>query len=235
MKEFFGLLKGAGYQPQVIPGIALGLLMFIISYLIGINLIEPKYLLLVMPLALLLAIFELFRKKEQPVINLALTFFAVLYLSLPLSLMNLMGLSNTPESIGHRAIIIGVFILIWTADTAAYVFGVSFGKHRLFERISPKKSWEGFIGGFVLSMVAAIILSVFMKNIALIDWIVIAFIVSVIGTLGDLLESLIKRSLNIKDSGSILPGHGGILDRLDSLLFTMPFIVAYLLLFNRIA
>ncbi|GAI59219.1 unnamed protein product, partial [marine sediment metagenome] len=125
-------------------------------------------------------------------------------------------------------ILLGFFILFWVSDTAAYLFGVSFGKHRLFKRISPRKSWEGLLGGAFIALITAYLLSLYFKDLRLPDWIIIAFIVVIIGTFGDLVESMYKRSLGLKDSGRILPGHGGILDRFDGVLLASPIVFTYL-------
>ncbi len=137
------------------------------------------------------------------------------------------------EGVFNGKILLGIFILIWASDSGAYVFGVTMGKNKLFERISPKKTWEGFIGGVVISQVAAFLLSRYFGDLGYLHWGIIAGIVAVFGTLGDLVESMIKRSVKIKDSGKILPGHGGILDRFDSLLFTIPVIFTYLYFFIK--
>lgn len=122
--------------------------------------------------------------------------------------------------------------MLWTNDTGAYLAGRFFGKHKLFERISPKKTWEGSIGGGILTIGVAFILSVYFTNLDQTNWIVLAILVAVFGGLGDLVESMLKRSLNIKDSGNLLPGHGGILDRFDGLLLSIPFIYSYLYLIS---
>ena len=126
-------------------------------------------------------------------------------------------------------IVIGVLILIWVNDSFAYLIGKNFGKTKLFERISPRKTIEGFIGGLVFSMISTLLLSKYLNtNLTLFNWLILAALVSILGTLGDLIESKFKRQANIKDSGAIMPGHGGILDRLDSLLFVAPFVYLYL-------
>lgn len=125
-------------------------------------------------------------------------------------------------------LIIGIFILIWINDTFAYIVGKSIGKNKLFERISPKKTIEGFIGGLVFSIIAGIIISKTISNYySTIIWVFIALIVSTFGTLGDLVESKFKRIANVKDSGNVMPGHGGILDRLDSVIFVAPFLFLF--------
>ena len=112
----------------------------------------------------------------------------------------------------------------------AYIFGRWLGKHRLFERISPKKSWEGSIGGTVFAIGMAYVIAQFFTELSPIDWMIITFIIVVTGTLGDLTESMLKRSVNVKDSGTLLPGHGGLLDRFDALLLSVPFVLMYLML-----
>jgi phosphatidate cytidylyltransferase len=129
-------------------------------------------------------------------------------------------------------IIIGFFLLIWANDTGAYLAGVSFGRHKLFERISPKKSWEGFFGGVVSAVTAAWFLSGWLGVVDRTHWIIIAVIVSVAGTYGDLVESMLKRSTGIKDSGSIMPGHGGFLDRFDSAIISFPLVYLFISLFG---
>jgi phosphatidate cytidylyltransferase len=125
-------------------------------------------------------------------------------------------------------IIISIFILIWTNDTFAYIVGKAIGKHKLLEKISPKKTIEGFIGGLVFSIVASILISkYYIGASATFIWIIIALIVSIFGTLGDLIESKFKRMAGVKDSGKIMPGHGGILDRLDSVIFVSPFVFLF--------
>nr|WP_317630875.1 phosphatidate cytidylyltransferase [uncultured Flavobacterium sp.] len=126
-------------------------------------------------------------------------------------------------------IVIGIFVLIWTNDTFAYIFGKYLGKNKLFERVSPKKTIEGFIGGMAVCLIVAYILSIYFTFLTPIQWLVLGLIMSVIGTIGDLVESKYKRIAGVKDSGKIMPGHGGILDRLDSVIFAVPFI--YFVLF----
>jgi len=155
------------------------------------------------------------------------SFFAYFYIILPLvCLIYIYSISPLYT--------LALFAFVWVNDTFAYLVGIKFGKHKLFERISPKKTWEGFFGGLVFAIFAGFLFSHFTsdypiaKNI--VKWVGLAIIVVIFGTIGDLFESYIKRSLNVKDSGTILPGHGGLLDRLDSILFAAPAAVIYLLL-----
>ena len=128
----------------------------------------------------------------------------------------------------HPYLIVGIATIIWVNDSFAFLVGKNFGKNKLFPSVSPKKTIEGFVGGMVFAMIAGYIISIYNSDLSLINWIIIATIVSVIGTIGDLVESKFKRQANIKDSGNIMPGHGGILDRLDSLLFAAPFVYLYI-------
>ncbi|MBA6156486.1 phosphatidate cytidylyltransferase [Tenacibaculum sp. S7007] len=128
----------------------------------------------------------------------------------------------------HSNIIIAIILIIWTNDSFAYLVGKNFGKHKLFEKVSPKKTIEGFVGGLVFAIIAGLIISKSVTIFSTTNWIFIAIIVSVFGTLGDLVESKFKRQANIKDSGNIMPGHGGLLDRLDSLFFLAPFVYLYI-------
>ncbi|RSK40629.1 phosphatidate cytidylyltransferase [Mangrovimonas spongiae] len=132
-------------------------------------------------------------------------------------------------------LLLGSFILIWTNDTFAYLVGKNFGKQKLFEKISPKKTVEGFLGGLFFSTIASYFIATFTETLGFTNWLVLAIIISVFGTLGDLIESKFKRQANVKDSGVIMPGHGGLLDRLDSIIFAAPFIYLYLQLLHYVS
>lgn len=169
---------------------------------------------------LVLALFSssLYIKEEKPFSSAAYSLLALIYIVLPLSTANLIFAKQ--ETLGYN-LLLSIFIFAWCNDSFAYLFGSWLGKHRLFERHSPKKSWEGFVGGVVMTIVAACVVWLcFGGRIYL--WIAIALVVSTVGTLGDLTESMFKRQMKVKDSGKILPGHGGILDRFDILLFVLP-------------
>ena len=128
----------------------------------------------------------------------------------------------------HPYIVIYIILLIWTNDSFAYLIGKNFGKTKLFESVSPQKTIEGFVGGFMFTLLVGCTISYYSSLFSLIDWILLAIIISIFGTLGDLAESKFKRQANIKDSGTIMPGHGGLLDRLDSLFFLGPFVYLYI-------
>ncbi|MBN9285755.1 MULTISPECIES: phosphatidate cytidylyltransferase [unclassified Flavobacterium] len=154
------------------------------------------------------------------------------YIILPFIL--LMKLPFTASTFNPK-IVIGVFVLIWTNDTFAYIVGKSFGKTKLFERISPKKTIEGFVGGLIFTMIGSYILSQFFTFFSPLTWIFTGLIVGFFGTIGDLVESKFKRVAGVKDSGKIMPGHGGILDRLDSVIFAIPFLYLFYQILNYVS
>jgi phosphatidate cytidylyltransferase len=178
-------------------------------------------------------LFFLFQKKEQ---NFSLlTQYSVLigYIIFPFILTNYVPIGVR----GYNSdILISIFVLIWTNDTFAYLIGKTFGKNKLFPSVSPKKTIEGFIGGLLFSIICGILLGKYFIGVKHIYfWIIIAIIVSVFSTLGDLIESKLKRVAGVKDSGSIMPGHGGILDRLDSIIFVIPFINLFYLILRYVS
>ncbi len=239
LREFYGLAEKAGAQPQKIYGLLFGITLFIIAFLQKAYPV-PMLSFLLLPLLFLPFFIELYRKKENPFSNIGWTLLGIFYIAVPFALLVFVF---TPGGLipfatpGNKwrmtfeydyAPLLTIFILIWISDTMAYVCGRLFGKHKLWERISPKKTWEGFIGGFIFTVVAGgMIANWILYNKCNynqeIKWICVAAVISVTGMLGDLVESLFKRSINVKDSGTILPGHGGILDRFDALLLATPF------------
>jgi phosphatidate cytidylyltransferase len=185
------------------------------------------YLLLIM----YLMISELYLKKENPVMNWAYSMLSQLYIALPFAMLNVLSFHTSPmdTSVSYNPILpLSVFVFIWLSDTGAYCVGSLIGRHRLFERISPKKSWEGSIGGGIVAIGSSFIFAHYFPIMNMAEWAGLALIVVIFGTWGDLTESLLKRQLHIKDSGAILPGHGGMLDRFDSALMAIPAAVVYL-------
>lgn len=182
-----------------------------------------------------LMVSELYLKRENPIGNWAYSMLSQLYVALPFALLNVLAFHNDaayPESsVSYNPVLpLSIFVFIWLSDTGAYCVGSLIGRHRLFERISPKKSWEGSIGGGILSIAAAFVFARLFPFMTIAGWAGLALVVVVFGTWGDLAESLMKRQLGIKDSGNILPGHGGMLDRFDSALLAIPASVVYLTL-----
>lgn len=175
----------------------------------------------------------LFIKKPSPIGGWVHTLFPVIYIALPFALTSMLAFNTRGPESGYSPIIpLTLFIFLWCNDVGAYCTGCTIGKHKLFERISPKKTWEGSIGGAILTVIAAFLLHRFKPDWYSFEpvwvWIGMALVVVMSGTLGDLVESLMKREMGIKDSGRILPGHGGMLDRFDSALLAIPATVVYL-------
>lgn len=185
-------------------------------------------LILLAILALFLAFIPLLfdKKGQQPTRYLGNLFLSVLYIALPLSM--LVKIPFLKSETYQSSIILGIFVLVWVNDSFAYLTGNFLGKHKLLKHISPKKTIEGFAGGFIFTLIAGFLLSTQIQILSSNDWLVISFIIGIFGVLGDLVESMFKRKASVKDSGNIIPGHGGVLDRLDSIIFATPFIFAYL-------
>jgi phosphatidate cytidylyltransferase len=224
-----------GMVPQKTFGTLCGIFVFSLSFLIEKGELSYRFYFLIFPLVSFVYMIKLYKKFERkPFTNIAFTFLGIFYVAVPFALLNIAVFENGTYNF---EIMFGCLFILWASDTGAYFSGTLFGRRKLFERISPKKSWEGFIGGAVLAMIFALALPYFFKAIGQasaltqLNWIIIGLIIVVGGTFGDLVESLLKRSIEIKDSGDTLPGHGGFLDRFDGLLISAPFIVAYLELF----
>lgn len=199
--------------------------------------IDARVFLPYLGLLLYLMITELYLKKENPIGNWAYAMLSQLYVALPFALLNVLAFQNSPEtsSVTYNPILpLSIFVFIWLSDTGAYCVGSLIGKHRLFERISPKKSWEGSIGGAFFSIASSFVFAHFFPFMSTWQWAGLAVTVVIFGTWGDLTESLMKRQLGIKDSGNILPGHGGMLDRFDSALMAIPAAVVYLYVMTMI-
>lgn len=233
VNEFLGLLIKKGEvrisRPLIVAGSCY------LFFAVWLNcLAEASLLALFLPY-LLFVIFccvrELYNDDGNPIVNLGAIMLSQLYVALPLSLINLLAFSDCylyDCSIKYYVFPLAMYVFLWLNDTGAYLCGSLLGKHKLFPRISPKKSWEGSIGGAIVAMASAVAVAHFFPVLNVWQWVGMALVVVVAGTYGDLTESMIKRSLDVKDSGRMLPGHGGILDRLDSMLFAIPASVIYL-------
>jgi phosphatidate cytidylyltransferase len=235
LREFYLLAGLDGMLVQKTFGTICGVVLFSLSFLIEFDKISYRYYFLIFPMVSAVYMIKLYKKFERkPFTNIAYTFLGVFYVAVPFTLLNIATFEN---HMYDYQIIFGCLFILWASDSGAYIAGTLFGKRKLFERISPKKSWEGFIGGAVLALLFAYGLPYFFTAIGHTptirswQWMVIGGIIIVGGTYGDLIESLLKRSIEIKDSGNTLPGHGGFLDRFDGLLISAPFIVAFLEIF----
>lgn len=260
MLEFYNLSSFALANPQKWLGIFTGWLFFTINYFYAFDFLQLRFFIIFIPIVILFFINELYLFHKRPFTSLAYSFLGIIYISVPFSLLNYfvfrtnVNLSNSNDfsnqiTIGYEYLInqnaftsqsiyyspyllLGFFTLIWIYDTFAYLIGILIGKHRLFERISPKKSWEGSIGGAIFTIGLSTLFPYLFKSLEWHQWLIFAVLIVIFSTYGDLVESLFKRSLNIKDSGKILPGHGGVLDRFDSVFIASPIIYIYLQFIN---
>jgi phosphatidate cytidylyltransferase len=234
--EFYSLLKE--YFPSKTKRIistAGGIYLFASAFAYSNGLFGSSIFLPYMAFLLYSFISELYNKHQNPLINLAFTLLAQLYCAGSFALANYIVLVKSADGeISFTPLfLLALFVFVWINDTGAYLIGSQFGKHRLFERISPKKSWEGFWGGMFFALASSLIFSRMVPEISWYNWLGFATTVVCFGTWGDLVESLIKRTVGVKDSGKMLPGHGGMLDRFDSILLAIPAAYIYIELFIR--
>ena len=234
--EFGGLVKhyeNANLQRTV--NVLGGVYLFIATFVYANGLTDGKIFLPYLLFIMLTMIAELYYKAPNPINNWAFTLFAQVYCAGSFSILNFIGAEpGTPGVMSYTPLfIMAIFIFVWLDDTGAYLVGSLIGKHKLFERISPKKSWEGFFGGLILSLASSQAFAWFAPEINRMNWLGLAATVVLFGTWGDLIESLLKRTLGVKDSGNVLPGHGGMLDRFDSVMLAVPASYIYIELFIR--
>ena len=230
LNEFYNLVDMGGFKPQRLTGYILGLSLFVGNALLTFYDFPQKFLLFPLLCLFLILPIELYRKRQDPFTNIAHGFLGIIYVAVPVTL--LINIVHPNDEIGYNPLFfVGWLMLILSSDSGAYLAGTAFGKHKLFERISPKKSWEGAIGGLVMSIGFAIGFSYFLEFLTIWEWIGLSIVSVIAGIYGDLVESLLKRNVGAKDSGTLLPGHGGVLDRLDSIVLATPFAFAYLKIF----
>lgn len=235
--NLFGLLEFyklfLRFSPRKLNGVLMSASIYLSSSAFILNLTSWKIFLVNIPLAFFIFAIELYKDDENPFQSLAFSFLGIIYITIPSVL--LLGIAFIPlgQVAYHPKLILGLFFIAWAHDSGAYFIGRSIGKIALFKSISPMKTWEGSIGGAFFALLTSYIVSLFFVELNMVNWLCIASIVILIGTYGDFIKSLIKRSVNVKDSGNILPGHGGILDRFDSILSSASFVLVYLLLFVK--
>lgn len=227
--EFYKLVKIGGIRPHRNMGVLAAAVIFGLTAGYHFFQYELKYLLLIVPLLFSIFILELYKKNKIPFANISYTFIGFVYVTIPFCFFYSLGFLNDFNHYNFH-LPLAFLLMLWASDTGAYLFGMKFGKHRLFERHSPKKSWEGFFGGLFTSLLASYLISTQFTEQASWVWAGMAVLIVCFGTLGDLVESMLKRSLDAKDSGSFLPGHGGFLDRFDGLLIAAPVVYVYLYL-----
>lgn len=227
--EFYKLVKMGGIRPHRNIGVLVAVVLFIITAAYHFLQFETKYLMIVVPLIFSVFISELYKKSKIPFANISYTFVGFIYVTIPFCFFYSLGFLMNRNSYDFH-LPLAFLLMLWANDTGAYLFGMRFGKRRLFERHSPKKSWEGFFGGMFTSIIVSLILGYYFREMETLIWAGMAILISSFGTLGDLVESMLKRSLDAKDSGSFLPGHGGFLDRFDGLLIAAPVVFVFLYL-----
>jgi len=230
LREFYRLVnkhKATDINPYLHG--AGGALLFLVFFLYSSGICDRPVISCYLIYMAITLIYELYTGRKDPVTRLAYIFFGQCYIAVPLSILNFIAFPSlqTNPHIYQWTWIFALFLFIWANDTGAYIVGVRFGKHKLWERISPRKSWEGFFGGLVFTVVSAFVFAHLNHQVVWYHWVFISIGVVIFSTYGDLIESLIKREFAIKDSGNSLPGHGGLLDRFDSLLLAVYVIVIY--------
>lgn len=218
--EFCRIVRDSGYPPHTHLVLVTNILAFMIGFFICYAGLDPRSLLMLVGMVWFIFLFELFGKNKSPLLVVASSLIGILYIGMPFALFNLLAFKGAEYDFWP---IICLFALAWINDTGAYLCGITMGKHRLYERISPKKTIEGFVGGVIFTLAASWGIHE-LGGPSLWFCLLCGLIVSVIGTCGDLIESMFKRAINMKDSGNLLPGHGGVLDRFDAIIFSAPIV-----------
>ncbi len=239
MWEVYGLSEKNGAQPQKTAGTLIGLLIVginlaLVEMVIN-NIVFLKYMGIAMVTVILLTaavfIVEIWRKRGSPMRNIGATFLGVAYVALPISLIALFPIIGNKMLFPWNRLIVPAYILIvWANDVFAYLTGITFGRHRFFERLSPKKSWEGFYGGIIGAVAVGAVVGKFLVKGDVWLWTGLGLLIGLTAVLGDLVESNFKRSAGVKDSGDLLPGHGGLLDRFDAVLVSAPFVFIFFII-----
>ncbi len=226
LREFYNLIQQAGIKPNKLFGITSGMMIFTLLFLLEKKVLTFNYYYLLFPFLFLLFLIELFKNNEKPFVNIAFAFLGNIYIAVPFALMNVSAFISGDYNF---RIVLGILLLLWANDVGGYFFGKYLGKHPLFPRVSPKKTWEGAIGGALFTCAFSMLLHYwFSTTLDTLHWLGLSIIIVVAGSYGDLVESMLKRSLALKDSAQSIPGHGGFLDRFDGLLLASPFVAAFL-------
>lgn len=223
--EVYAMLKHQqSNAPRWFKGMSVGVIIYMLVFLVQTDTISVRWFWILPFLIAIIFVAELIKLDHLTLSNLAITIFGWIYVVLPLSLVNVLP---TVEGIYDAMPLIGFFLVLWANDTGAYLIGKYFGRTKLYPEVSPNKTWEGLAGGLSVAFAVAVLLSKTTHALNLRDWIVMAVCVATFGNLGDLFESHLKRNFGVKDSGHLMPGHGGVLDRFDGLFLALPVFLAY--------
>ncbi len=230
--EFYRLCCQGETKPQFGLGIITSLTIYVLVFLCNQNIVDSRFFFILTPLFIMIPIVEMLRNKSHNILNIVYTIFGIIYISIPFSFLNLIlsPVKNMPE-LYKPEIMIGLFVIIWASDAGAYIFGRMLGKHKLIPKISPNKTWEGAIGGTLFAILISTTFFSFFDYFSILNIVAMTLVTVIAGTFGDLTESMIKRFFDVKDSGKIMPGHGGLFDRFDSLLFAAPIYYIFISLF----
>lgn len=228
LMEYERLVQMHGFNLQKFAIQIAAFILLVIAYLLGKQVLQLSVLSLLPLFIPFLLSFELFRNKKYPIENIALSILGLMWISVPLCLFLLISYLPLRSGSYYPEIVLGYFIILWLSDSGAYLVGKTIGKQKLFERISPNKTWEGSVGGLACAWIAGFADFLFLHHFQLNQWLLLSLIIYITGAFGDFAKSMLKRSVNVKDSGNILPGHGGIIDRFDTLIGSAPFAFLYL-------
>lgn len=234
MAEFYSVQLLKRIRTYTVFGIVIGIFSLLITYGVIFYSVTPLAYFLLVPAVLSIPVIELYHKSSRPIANIANTVWGIIYIAFPASFALAITSYVMGKGVYRPWMLLAMFIFIWLNDTGAYITGRFLGKHKLFERISPKKTIEGAIGGIVIAIGGSCVIAMYVTELTILQWNIAALIVAVTAIYGDLIESLFKRYFDIKDSGNSLPGHGGFFDRFDSFIFATPFYFVYLLILNFI-
>jgi len=227
--EFYKIYSDDSPLLWKITNIFVAGIFFTVCFFDAAQIVSVPFSVIITSLVLVIFIPKLFIQKHDIIKQNGYQFILYLYLALPLTISNYIVFSPDQGYIYKYHLLLNIFIMLWCNDTGAYLAGSAIGKHKFLEKISPKKTWEGVIGGAIITLIAAFIIA---KNnnsfLSLLHWMILGALIIIFGTLGDLVESMIKRNANVKDTGNLFPGHGGILDRIDSFLLAIIAVFIYL-------
>lgn len=239
LAEFYRIARLTGVRPLTVYPVVIGLCALALTFLVRIGLLPAGAFALLLPMIFALFIAELYRRHENPLGNICWELGGLVYIALPFALLGTIPLreAGPAGTLYVPGDVLAIIFIVWANDVGAYLSGSLLGRHKLFERISPKKSWEGFAGGLVCAVAVGVLYGTAGQPHGAEGWGLWAgagLVVAVSGVFGDLVESMLKRSAGLKDSGTIIPGHGGFLDRFDALILAVPFVYAYFRIFAYI-